>query len=111
MLDPRLPPDLLQHKMPCLYRSRRIKINSPAAATKVLAGAKIHGGTFRAPYDLAEKTFGLFEDFLVLDVRTGDGIVMATEEHYGPNWHRTWGKHLSIKSFGSAQNKVGTAPL
>jgi hypothetical protein len=34
---------------------------------------------------LGEKTFHTFGDFLLHNVGTGDGIVMAGQEHYGPN--------------------------
>jgi hypothetical protein len=78
--------------------------------TTAPVGAKINGGTFTILDALAGKTFRLFGDFVVLEVRTGDGIVMATEEHYGRNWHQIRWKNLSLKSFVSAQNKVGTAP-
>jgi hypothetical protein len=74
-------------------------------------GTKINGDTFTIPAALAGKTFHHFGDFLLRDVGTDDGIVMAMEEHYGRNWHQIQWKSLSIKSFLSAHNKVGTAPL
>jgi hypothetical protein len=79
--------------------------------TTAPVGTKINGGTFTIPDALAGKTFHLFGYFLMLDVRTGDGIVIAIEEHYGRNGHQIQWKILSLKSFVSAQNKVGTAPL
>ena len=53
--------------------------------TTAPVGTTINGGTFTIPDALAGKTFHLFGDFLMLDVRTGDGIVMAMQEHYGRN--------------------------
>jgi len=73
------------------------------------AGTKINGGTFTIPDALARKTFSPFGDFLLHDVGTGDGIVMAMEEHYGRNMYQIQWRNLS--SFANTQNKVRTAPL
>ena len=45
------------------------------------------------------------------DVGTGDGIVMAMQEHYGRNMYQIQWKNLSLESFASTQNKIRTAPL
>ena len=79
--------------------------------TTAAAGTKINGGTFTIPDALARKAFYPFGDFLLHDVGTGDGIVMATQEHYGRNMYQIQWKNLSLESFGSTQNKVRTAPL
>src|SRR5712691_1236406 len=75
------------------------------------AGTKINGGTFTIPVALAGKTFHPFGDFLLHDVGTGDGIVMAMEEHYGRNMYQIQWRNLSLPSFASTQNKMRTAPL
>jgi CxxC motif-containing protein (DUF1111 family) len=79
--------------------------------TTAAAGTKINGGTFTIPDALARKTFHPFGDFLLHDVGTGDGIVMAMQEHYGRNMYQIQWKNLSLESFANTQNKVRTAPL
>jgi len=80
--------------------------------TTAAAGTKVNGGTFTIPDALAAKTFYPFGDFLLHDVGTGDGIVMAMQEHYGRNMYQIqWKNMSSLESFASTQNKVRTAPL
>ena len=79
--------------------------------TTAAAGTKINGGTFTIPDALAQKTFYPFGDFLLHNVGTGDGIVMAMQEHYGRNMYQIQWKNLSLESFASTQNKMRTAPL
>lgn len=75
------------------------------------AGTKINGGTFTIPDALAAKTFHPYGDFLLHNVGTGDGIVMAMQEHYGRNMYQIQWKNLSLDGFTSSQNKIRTAPL
>ena len=79
--------------------------------TTAAAGTRINGGTFTIPPALGDKTFHPFGDFLLHDVGTGDGIVMAMDEHYGPNIYTMKWKDLSTRGFDSTQFKVRTAPL
>ncbi len=79
--------------------------------TTAPVGTKINGGAFTIPDALAGKTFHPFGDFLLHDVGTGDGIVMAMEEHYGRNMYQIQWRNLSLPSFGTTQNKMRTAPL
>jgi CxxC motif-containing protein (DUF1111 family) len=79
--------------------------------TTAAPGTKINGGTFTIPDALAQKTFHPYGDFLLHNVGTGDGIVMAMQEHYGRNMYQIQWKNLSPESFASTQNKVRTAPL
>jgi len=79
--------------------------------TTAAAGTKINGGTFTIPDALAAKTFHPYGDFLLHDVGTGDGIVMAMQEHYGRNMYQIQWKNLSLEGFASTQNKIRTAPL
>jgi CxxC motif-containing protein (DUF1111 family) len=79
--------------------------------TTAPAGTKINGGTFTIPEALARKTLSPFGDFLLHDVGTGDGIVMAMEEHYGRKMYQIQWKNLSVESFASTQNKIRTPPL
>ncbi len=74
-------------------------------------GTKVNGGTFTIPEALGQKTFHPFGDFLLHDVGTGDGIVMAMEEHYGRNMYKITWKNLSFEKFHSTQNRMRTAPL
>ncbi len=80
------------------------------ALTTAATGTRINGGTFTIPPALGDKTFHPFGDFLLHDVGTGDGIVMAMEEHYGPDVYRRM-KNVLARDFDSTQFKVRTAPL
>ena len=79
--------------------------------TTAAAGTTVNGGTFTIPPALGDKTFHPFADFLLHDVGTGDGIVMAMPEHYGRNVYKTLWKRLSLDSIARTRNKVRTAPL
>jgi len=79
--------------------------------TTAPAGTTIHGGTYTVPPALGERSFHPFGDFLLHDVGTGDGIVMATQEHYGRTMQKYQWKNLSRAAFLSTQNRVRTAPL
>ncbi len=79
--------------------------------TTARAGTKVNGGTFTIPDALGQKTFHPFGDFLLHDVGTGDGIVMAMEEQYGRNMYKVSWKNLSLEEFQKTRNKVRTAPL
>jgi CxxC motif-containing protein (DUF1111 family) len=81
------------------------------ALTTAPAGTQVNGGAFTVPAALAEKTFHPFGDFLLHNVGTGDGIVMARQEHYGRNVYQITWKKFSLDSFFSTRNKVRTAPL
>jgi len=74
-------------------------------------GTKINGETFAIPAALGDKTFHPFGDFLLHDVGTGDGIVMAMQEHYGRNAYQITWEALRPERFRSSANKVRTAPL
>ena len=75
------------------------------------AGTAINGGTDTIPPALGEKAFHPFSDFLLHNVGTGDGIVMAMPEHYGPSVYKIVWREFSIDSVGRTRNKVRTAPL
>jgi len=79
--------------------------------TTAPAGSAINGGTFTIPPALGDKTFHPFGDFLLHNVGTGDGIVMAMPEHYGRRVYQVKWKDLSLDSIARTQNKVRTAPL
>ena len=78
--------------------------------TTAPAGTKINGGTYAIPDALGGKNFHPYGDFLLHNVGTGDGIVMAMQEHYGRNMYQIW-KNLKADTFASTQNKMRTAPL
>ena len=75
------------------------------------AGTKINGGKFTVPAALGGVTFHPYSDFLLHDVGTGDGIVMAMEEHYGRNMYKIQWKDISYPSFRTTASKIRTAPL
>jgi CxxC motif-containing protein (DUF1111 family) len=79
--------------------------------TTAPAGTPFHGGMYKVPAALGARSFHPFGDFLLHDVGTGDGIVMAMQEHYGPGMYRYQWEHLSMAAFPTTQNKVRTAPL
>lgn len=79
--------------------------------TTAAVGTPINGGTFTVPAALGGKTFHPFSDFLLHDVGTGDGIVMAFAEHYGRNVYSIGWRNLSEDEFQKTANKIRTAPL
>ncbi len=81
------------------------------ALTTASAGTKINGGTFTIPAALGSITFYPYGDFLMHDVGTGDGILQATQEHYGRKVFRMMSDYLSKQDFESSRNKIRTAPL
>jgi CxxC motif-containing protein (DUF1111 family) len=68
-------------------------------------GTPVNGGKFVIPQALGNKTFHPYGDFLLHDIGTGDGIVMAVEEHYGKH------RHMSPDAIRSTANRMRTAPL
>jgi CxxC motif-containing protein (DUF1111 family) len=79
--------------------------------TTAATGTVVNGGKFAIPEALGNKTFHPYGDFLLHDVGTGDGIVIAMEEHYGKHMYQIKWKNLSIESHRSSANKMRTAPL
>jgi len=75
------------------------------------AGTKINGGTYIISDALGQKTFHPYSDFLLHDVGTGDGIVMAIQEHYGRNAYKIAWKDFSLKHLHATRNKMRTATL
>jgi CxxC motif-containing protein (DUF1111 family) len=79
--------------------------------TTAPAGTVINGGTFTIPAALGGKTFHPYGDFLLHDVGTGDGIVMAVTEHYGRSFTPARWENFSMSDCQRTQNKMRTAPL
>jgi CxxC motif-containing protein (DUF1111 family) len=79
--------------------------------TTAAVGTLVNGGKFAIPAPLGNKTFHPYGDFLLHDVGTGDGIVIAMEEHYGKHMYQIKWKNLSLESHRSSANKMRTAPL
>jgi CxxC motif-containing protein (DUF1111 family) len=79
--------------------------------TTAPTGTKINGGTFTIPAALGSVTFRPYGDYLMHDVGTGDGILQATQEHYGRKVFHLMAGHLSKPDFESSRNKIRTAPL
>jgi CxxC motif-containing protein (DUF1111 family) len=92
-----------------------IKIGCATCHVEILTtaptGTKINGGTFTIPSALGSITFHPYGDFLMHDVGTGDGILQATQEHYGRKVFRMMSDYLSKQDFESSRNKIRTAPL
>ena len=69
------------------------------------AGTKVNGGAFEVPPALGGKVFHPYSDFLLHDVGTGDGIVIAVPEHFGL-------RYMKMQStFNPTANRLRTAPL
>jgi CxxC motif-containing protein (DUF1111 family) len=111
------PRDSVLAATPAAIRGSRIfkRIGCDACHVETLTtarpGTTINGGNFTIPEALGNKIFHPFGDFLLHNVGTGDGIVMALEEHFGPNVYKTQWKGLSEHEFQKTRNKVRTAPL
>lgn len=50
------------------------------------AGTQLHAGAFVVPPALGSKAFHPYGDYLLHDVGTGDGIVLAVAEHHGKQY-------------------------
>lgn len=74
-------------------------------------GTVINGGKFAIPEALGGKIFYPYSDFLLHDIGTGDGIVVAVEEHYGKGMYQTRWRDLSLEAFQATANRMRTAPL
>src|SRR5271170_3115474 len=79
--------------------------------TTAAAGTKIDGGTLTIPAALGTVTFHPYSDFLMHDVGTGDGILQATQEHYGKKVFQAMSAYLAKQDFEASRNKIRTAPL
>jgi len=79
--------------------------------TTAAPGTRINGDTFTIPEARGTKTFHPFGDFLLHDIGTGDGIVMAMEEHYGRGVYPRAGANFKPEAFHDTRNKMRTAPL
>ncbi|HEY0768607.1 MAG TPA: di-heme oxidoredictase family protein [Steroidobacteraceae bacterium] len=79
--------------------------------TTAPAGTPVNGGKFTIPDALGNKTFHPYSDFLLHDVGTGDGIVIATDEHYGKHMYQVKWKNFSFEACQSSANRMRTAPL
>src|SRR3984893_14373245 len=79
--------------------------------TTAAPGTPVNGGKFTVPEALGNKTFHPYSDFLLHDVGTGDGILVAMEEHYGKHMYETKWKNLSLETYRSSANRMRTAPL
>jgi len=79
--------------------------------TTAPTGTKVNGGAFTVPSALGGKTIHPYSDFLLHDVGTGDGIVIAMPEHYGTNAYEIDWKGLSDRLMQRTRNKIRTPPL
>jgi CxxC motif-containing protein (DUF1111 family) len=79
--------------------------------TTAASGTVINGGKFTIPDALGSKTFHPYSDFLLHDIGTGDGIVVAMPEHYGNRVYQTQWRDLSLEAYQATANRMRTAPL
>ena len=79
--------------------------------TTAASGTVINGGKYTIPDALGSKTFHPYSDFLLHDIGTGDGIVVAMQEHYGKRMYQTQWKDLSLELNQATANRMRTAPL
>jgi CxxC motif-containing protein (DUF1111 family) len=79
--------------------------------TTAAPGTVINGGKFTIPDALGNKRFHPYSDFLLHDVGTGDGIIMAVPEHYGRRMNMAQLRNFSMPKFRSTANRIRTAPL
>ena len=79
--------------------------------TTAPAGTRVNGGAYTLAPALGGKQFHPYGDFLLHNVGTGDGIVVAMLEHYGKRMYQTTWKDFSISEFNSTGNKLRTPPL
>jgi CxxC motif-containing protein (DUF1111 family) len=79
--------------------------------TTAPTGTKVNGGAFTVPDALGGKTIHPYSDFLLHDVGTGDGIVIAVPEHYGRNAYEIDWKGWSDRLVQRTRNKIRTPPL
>ena len=78
--------------------------------TTAAPGTVINGGKFTIPEALGSKTFHPYSDFLLHDIGTGDGIVVAIEEHYGKRMHQTQWRDLSLDAFQRPPTECAPLP-
>jgi CxxC motif-containing protein (DUF1111 family) len=69
------------------------------------AGTSFHGGALVVPPALGSAAFHPYGDFLLHDVGTGDGIVLAVPEHYGEYYMRMQ------PTYELTARRLRTAPL
>src|SRR5437879_10747941 len=79
--------------------------------TTAAPGTLVNGGKYAIPQALGNKTFHPYGDFLLHDVGTGDGIIVAMEEHYGKRMYQTQWRNISFEAYRSSANRIRTAPL
>ena len=66
---------------------------------------------YTIPDAIGSKTFHPYSDFLLHDIGTGDGIVVAMQEHYGKRMYQTQWRDLSLEAYQATANRMRTAPL
>ncbi len=49
--------------------------------------------------------------FILHDIGTGDGIVVAMLEHYGKRMYQTQWRDFSLEAYQATANRMRTAPL
>ena len=79
--------------------------------TTAASGTAINGGKYIVSEALGKKVFHPYSDYLLHDVGTGDGIVIALEEHYSKRMYKTQWEKFSMESCRSSANRMRTAPL
>ena len=69
------------------------------------AGTQLAGGAYAVPDALGDKVFHPYSDYLLHDVGTGDGIVIAVPEHFGM-------RYMNMQpTFNPTAERLRTPPL
>jgi CxxC motif-containing protein (DUF1111 family) len=88
-----------------LFESIGCAVCHAPTLTTAPPGTPLFGGAYRVPQALGDRTIHPYSDYLMHDVGTGDGIVLAVPEHHGPQWK------AMQESFAASANRIRTAPL
>ena len=88
-----------------LFESIGCAVCHAPTLTTLPAGTPLFGGVYQVSPALGGRTIHPYSDYLVHDVGTGDGIMLAVPEHHGPQFNGMQ------ETFAASANKMRTAPL
>ena len=88
-----------------LFESIGCAVCHAPTLTTAAPGTPMFGGVYQVPPALGNRTIHPYSDYLMHDVGTGDGIVLAVPEHHGPQFN------AMQASFAASANRIRTAPL
>jgi CxxC motif-containing protein (DUF1111 family) len=79
--------------------------------TTAAPGTALNGGKYIVPEALGNKVFHPYSDYLLHDIGTGDGIVIAIDEHYSKQMYKSHWEKFSVESCRSSANRMRTSAL